>query len=315
MVMEKYKKTSLSDNQKYPSFCDLAAKNDEVFENFRKNSVYSAIVESVRYKLGKKYLKIINSQTPELVNWFDKFRENDRYGSPYIYDYGKYGRFSPTTLRYIKVLSDLIIIFGDLKNMKIVEIDGGYGGQCKIISDFFNINSYSIVDLKPSLDLSKKYLDKLRVKNVSFLTSDDLLNKEKKYDLVISNYAFSECLRPIQNFYFEKVIRNSERGYIIWNFINEKTGFDLYTIKEFSEKIKNARVIVAKPHSFSATRILFWDDNKKLFCFSLCYLARIENAIINFFPIIYMNLVIFLKQNFPRLYYALKKIKKKILEN
>lgn len=301
-------RTSLSDNREYPAFCSLAAKDDKVFKSFKKNPAYNAILEHATYKQGKGYLKVIISQTPELVNYLDKFRENDRYGEPVIYDYGSYGKFSPTTLEYIKVLSNLKTIFGDLKNMKIIEIGAGYGGQSKIISDFFKINSYTIVDLKPVLSLAKKYLSKVGVKNVSFLTADEL-NKEEKYDLIISNYSFSECVRSVQDLYFEKVIRNSQRGYITWNFLNQEIDFDLYTIKEFSSKIKNPKIIVSRPEAFSVGRILFWDDTKKFFSFSLFYLARIENFLVNLFPIVYMNLAIFLKQNFPGLYHNLKKIK------
>lgn len=252
-------KTSLSDNQEYPGFCALAAENDEIFKSFKRNPTYNAVLEHVTYKQGKGYLKVIISQTPELINLFDKFRENDKYGNPYIYNYGKYGMFSPTTLRYIKVLSDLKIIFKDFKNIKIIEIGGGYGGQCKIISDCFNVNSYTFVDLKPVLNLAKKYLDKFENKNVSFLSPDEL-SKNEKYDLVISNYAFSECLRPVQDLYFEKVIRNSQRGYINWNFIIQEAGFNSYTIKDFTKKIKNSRIMTSKPHPFSKSRILFWDN-------------------------------------------------------
>lgn len=251
-------RTSISDNRKYPTICDMAAKNDRVFETFKRNLAYTAILEHVFYDQGKEYLEVIMSQSPELTSWFDKFRENDKYGDPYTFDYGIHGEFSPTTLRYIKVLSDLKTIFGNLENMKIIEIGGGYGGECKIISDVFHFNSYTIVDLEPVLGLAKKYLDKLRVENVNFLTSD-ALNKDEEYDLVISNYAFTECAKFIQDIYFERVIMRAPRGYITCNFINNTCGIDSYTKIELIGKIKNCRVIEEKPLTHPSNCILVWD--------------------------------------------------------
>ena len=35
----------------------------------------------------------------------------------------------------------------------------GYGGQCRILSSFFKLKSYTLIDLKPVLGLAQKYLD------------------------------------------------------------------------------------------------------------------------------------------------------------
>ena len=68
-----------------------------------------------------------------MVPLFHRFRENDRLGSPLTCDYDACGRFSPTTLRYAKVYSDLMRLFRDLDGQRIIEIGGGYGGQCFVI--------------------------------------------------------------------------------------------------------------------------------------------------------------------------------------
>ena len=74
---------------------------------------------------------------------------------------------SATTARYIKNLSDLINLFGSLDGMRIAEIGGGYGGLCKIISDQFELDSYTLFDLPDCLDLSKKFLDNFGIDNVN----------------------------------------------------------------------------------------------------------------------------------------------------
>ena len=38
-----------------------------------------------------------------------------------------------------------------------------------------------------------------------------------QYDLVISNYAFTELPREIQTVYYEKIISKSAKGYITYN--------------------------------------------------------------------------------------------------
>ena len=46
-----------------------------------------------------------------------------------------------------------------------------------------------------------KYLEKNKVDNVNFLSHDTV--PTEKYDLIISNYAFSECTKSMQDFYLE----------------------------------------------------------------------------------------------------------------
>lgn len=90
--------------------------------------------------------------------------------------------------------------------MRIVEIGVGYGGQCKIISDLYEFESYTLVDLPSCLPLAKKYLDHFEVRNIICSTLDEL-DKKNQYDLVISNYAFSEITRGLQDDYIDKVTR------------------------------------------------------------------------------------------------------------
>ena len=214
-------KTSKSDGEQYKNICELASKHDSIFNKFKRNSKYRRVLEHVTESQGKAYLDIINKEGKDLLKFINKFKENDEYGSPITSDYDKIGKISPTTLRYIKILSDLRKFFGDLNNMDIVEIGAGYGGQCKIISDAISFNSYTIIDLNTVLKLIKKYLTKLRVDKVDYLTQDKLSN-DKKYDLLISNYAFSECVKSVQDEYIQKVLNKSKRGYITYNCIESE---------------------------------------------------------------------------------------------
>jgi len=98
----------------------LAAQYPSVFSIFKRQPGYRKVLEHVTREQGDEYLKItqyynINS----IVSKFDKYKENDVIGSPVTYRY-RPGNFSPTTLRYIKVLNDLSLFFGSLDNLNIV---------------------------------------------------------------------------------------------------------------------------------------------------------------------------------------------------
>ena len=168
---------------------------------------------------------------------------------------------SPSTLRYIKVLSDLIKIFGNLDGFKIAEIGGGYGGQCKIINDYFNIKNYHIIDLPEVNLLSKKYLQKLNINNVRFSTSKDLIPED--YDLVISNYAYTELDRELQDIYKLNIIDNSKNGYLTCNFISNLfiDNSDFYSREELVNLKEKVEIFKEEPLSHSNNFLLTWRNN------------------------------------------------------
>ena len=121
---------SLSDNDSYPAACARAARDSRLFACFRSEAAYTHILEHVGADLGAEYLRLLAADRV-IMEALDEFRRNDDYGGPQTVDYPGVGRFSPTTLRYIKVLKDLKTYFGSLDAMRICEIGVGYGGQTK----------------------------------------------------------------------------------------------------------------------------------------------------------------------------------------
>jgi putative sugar O-methyltransferase len=251
------KTTSISDDNNYPNFCELAATNSKIFETFRRNQNYTKILEHVTKHEGEIYLKIINDNHPELLDNVEKYKINENIGTPIKYQYS-IGEFSPTTIRYVKVLGDLIDEFGDLSDLDIIEIGCGYGGQCKIILDNFNVKSYTLVDLEPALKLTKVFLEKAGVdtSKLSFKTMGEL--NVNNYDLFISNYAFTECTKTIQLEYFDKAIKNSKMGYITANFINDFFNLDYMKKDELLSSIQNSYTIEEKPKTHENNIIIAW---------------------------------------------------------
>jgi putative sugar O-methyltransferase len=251
--------TSVSDTSDYKNVCKLAYEDDSFFNTFKSNREYNSILEHVSTDQGKLYLDYLNANFPEFIGSIDSFKMNDIHGGTKLSEYEGIGKISPTTLRYIKVLSDLKSLFGNLDNKKIVEIGVGYGGQCFITSQFFNISEYSLVDLDEVLSLSGKYLSKLNTDR-RIINIDRIKDLDEDFDIVISNYSYSELNKEVQDLYWDKIIRRAKNGYFTLNFISHIFNIDSYNegelISKFSEK--NPKILQEDPKTFEKNIILYF---------------------------------------------------------
>jgi putative sugar O-methyltransferase len=250
-------KTSISDYDSYKNVCIKAVEDSNFFNTFKTNGEYTAILEHTSKEYGEQYKKFILNTNLDLSK-MDKFKENDEQGGSLLVKYEEpFGLISPPTLRYIKVLSEIEMIFGSLDGKKIVEIGIGYGGQAKLIMDYFNVSEYNFIDLPEVMGLTKKYLEKYNYNNLNFLDFNDL--PEKDYDIIISNYAFTECNRDIQNIYLDKIINKSKMGYITGNYIGQFFNVDTMNKYEIQEKInKKSSFIDEIPLTHQNNYILLW---------------------------------------------------------
>jgi putative sugar O-methyltransferase len=193
--------------------CKRAAENDTIFNNFKQDLAYRHVLEHVSKEEAETYLKLIKI---DFNKELEEVKKNDQFGNPDIYDFENVGSMSPTTVRYLKNTSDIISKFGN--NIKcIVEIGGGYGGLSVVMYPFLKYESYLLIDQYEANLLSKKYLNNFQYPTYSHHTDEIFLDDEYNFDLLISNYAFSECERDIQEHYIEKFIRNSNKFYMIFN--------------------------------------------------------------------------------------------------
>lgn len=249
--------TSLSDNQVYPQVCIQASNDYKFFNNFRRNSIYNQILEHVSEQQGGEYLKLISNDSDILAE-INNFKTNDNYGNPKKYEYQNIGTISPSTLRYIKVLSDLKNHFQTVDNLDICEIGVGYGGQCRIINAYYKPNTYCLVDIKPALDLAQRFLDNYIIHStLTYNTMNEIYKKD--YDLVLSNYAFTELPRTIQDIYLNKVILNSKRGYITYNEITPEE-FKSYTSDELLAIIPCSKILKEEPLTHPKNCIIVWGN-------------------------------------------------------
>lgn len=241
---------------KYLKVCDRAAKDSGTFANFKSNLAYRTVVEACSKLHGSLYLDWIKKNSSFILNDIDTFVTSDDVGNPFTYQYdGLDVKIAATTLRYIKTLAELINLFGTLEDKDIIEIGGGYGGQCKIIYDYVKPRSYTLVDLPTALPLAKRYLKRFGIKDVAFKTPDDVF--ENIYSLCISNYAFSEFERDYQNLYIDKIINKSIRGYMLCNCLSRNKGVRM-TILEVLGLKKNGMFVQEDPLTSKGNALYLW---------------------------------------------------------
>jgi len=258
--------SSSSDSQKtfYEDTTSLIINSNSKFNRFRRIYNYREIVENVTYYQGQKYLERITSLGLPLTSDFSKYFLNDSVGKPTLYHYPNIGKISPTTLRYISVSLEIKKLFGDSLSGNIVEIGAGYGGQASILMEFFKITKYGVYDLDNVQVLVKKYLAKMNKEHkLNMYSLSD--HSDIRWDLAISNYAFSELPAELQKEYINKVLCKSERGYVIMNSgLNNETrrGDGKLTLDELRTLLPKFEIIEEVPNTGPDNYVIVWGHNQ-----------------------------------------------------
>lgn len=159
-------------------------------------------------------------------------------------------------------MQDLHFLFGSLSGMSISEIGPGYGGQAIhiLLSDV--IAEYIFYDLDEPSQLALKYISKVPFELSIHPKIGDftLVNKP---NLVISNYAFSELTREIQEIYFQNIIRGTAKGYFIYNHIRENPE-DSMSAFEFAARIPGACIYQEVPLTYPGNFLIVWGHNEPI---------------------------------------------------
>ena len=203
----------------YLQACRAASQGSDFFRGFKSHPAYRHVLEHVSYEEGKQYLDEIKIDYKDKL---DEIKENDALGTPVTCTYDGVGTISPTTVRYLKNTSDIVTKFGTSFN-SIVEIGGGYGGLCKVLSSFVDFEQYLLLDLEECNMLSRKYLSHFDLPTMSY-QAEEIVELEDRFDLLISNYALSECNRETQMMYIERFVKNSDKFYLMHNNFHADNG-------------------------------------------------------------------------------------------
>ena len=237
-------------------------KSKKRLSDFRRKYDYREILEHVTYTQGKSYLEQIQEYSPQnYIELIEKNRANDLFGNPYEYQYPGVGRVSPTTLRYISTAIDIFETIRLNKESVVAEIGVGYGGQAAILERMYGIRNYSAFDLPSVIQLSNVYLNSVNSK-LKFTSSGLSSDKNTTWDVVISNYAFSELHRDLQLSYIEHVIAKSKSGYMIMNSgrsnITGRSEGKL-SLNEIRNYIPNLQVKEEVPLTGPDNYIIYWN--------------------------------------------------------
>lgn len=258
---DSFSNTSLSDSAQesgYLKICTQAALSDSVFKKFRSNIDYRRILEHVSFQQGQIYLSLIPRLQLAELKHLRIAKVLDSVGNPERYYFSRFGLASPTLLRYLKVRSELISLFGNLEGVVIAEIGIGFGGQAATINLLDSPSEFHLFDLPAVNELSERYLREVGLE--SNCTFHDGTNPDQlSPDLLISNYAFSELNRQVQAEYLNKLILRSSRGYITWNDLSYEE-LDGFSVAELLSLIPGSRVIPEKPLTSANNVVIVWGN-------------------------------------------------------
>ena len=250
---------SYSENLVFSSEIINFLEKPKLFNNFKRNRYYRKVVETVTEKEGYEYLKILESRNDGfLKKGLETVLLSDFIGNPLKYFYEGYSiPLSPTTLRYLKVASDLNILFGK-EFYNVAEIGAGYGGQTLINDQILSVSSAKLFDLPYVNKLIEKYLNFFLLRGsyqVTFINNEVPAN----FDLVISNYAFSELPKDLQIVYIDKVLKKSKRGYLTMNsgLGGHFSDGNLSAI-ELMNQIPNIKFLEENPLTYKYNYLVVW---------------------------------------------------------
>lgn len=256
-------KLSRSSNKNYPEYCKIASEDNELFQNFRNNSSYTSVLEHVSPELSKEYYQALKN-----LNYSDDYIYSickilDQPGNPRKFKVSNsISELTGSSLRYLYTGLDIKNKLNLNKMINVVEIGAGYGGQSVILDKILPIKNYFYVDLQEVNQLIDRFVSNFNLNfNYTFNTLEDKFDYDQEFDLVISNYAFSELPRNLQNFALNKIINNSKNGYMIINSHGlEKNIFlkkyDFHTIDELKKLIPNLLILEEYPQSHKNNKLL-----------------------------------------------------------
>ncbi len=207
--------TSISGDMSWTKACSALVAGSIRSHNYRRLLAVKQVVETVGVSDAQFYAKRIKQWGPE---WLKdrKVAEIDDWGNPMRCPrllLGTSRAFSPTTLRYLATALWLKRSGKLPEGAQIVEIGVGFGGLAAM-NALVSGAITTLVDLPQVEQAASRMFADTGLSNHAE-SSDTFHNSVIPF--VISNYAFTELNRDLQDAYLESYLKHSEHGMILSN--------------------------------------------------------------------------------------------------
>jgi len=143
----------------------------------------------------------------------------------------------------------------------VVEIGCGFGGQAVILDKIAKVKSYTFIDLWQVNLLITRFIESTPLScTYTARTLRNTSDHSGSWNLLISNYAFSELPFSLQTQYFDKVVSKSKHGYMTMNSGIEGRFADMSNMSAeyLLERIPQAVRTVETPLSHKGNYLLSW---------------------------------------------------------
>jgi len=197
--------------------------DDEFLKHFRAPGAANKFVAWDPYENSTRYLKFLMFTTSQDVSddFIKSYKkiQNIEMGNPVSIN----NRNCHINADYLAAVEEFDFLDDsnamnsqEIKN--IAEIGGGFGRTCHTFLTLFpNVESYTIIDLKPMLALSQRYLKKVipeKFERIQFIDSETYeLQEYLTPDLVINIDSFQEMPLSVIDDYMERIVSRSRYFY------------------------------------------------------------------------------------------------------
>jgi len=254
---------SFTDNGEYPELALKAALDPATFSIFRRHPSYMPVLENVSRQQGEECLKIIRGKYKlKDDEIFQLIKPLMNVGNPKLLRINDLpNKISTTGLRYLKIALEIKELTGsNIGN--VVEIGCGYGGQAVILDKLLEIKSYTFYDLWQVNLLIKRFIENSNFSSKYTLSTlrEDSNKIRDSWDFCISNYAFSELPKALQEMYIKRVLNKTQKGYMLMNSgVNGDYGnIKNLSQKELQDKFNNSSIQNEIPLTCSNNYLFTW---------------------------------------------------------
>jgi hypothetical protein len=206
---------SISGTMDWPRACAALASGAWTSKNFRRIHAVRQVVETLGPVDGRHFARWIRDNAPGYLT--DKrVAAIDAWGDPIRWPAACLGTpraFSPTTLRFLAHALWLKKEGFVKEGGTVIEIGVGFGGLAAMNAIVSNATTL-MIDLPPVAKAAMRQMHDLGLSHHAEIHDGNIHDSDF---CVISNYAFTELSRELQDAYVDKFIRHADRGVILSN--------------------------------------------------------------------------------------------------